>query len=80
MKKAYIMEKKATLDIIENLFDRMEYMAREDEGTLKTYREELDSIEDPEIRKTSWRNEEIEKLNARMNAYETIQKALEKLI
>lgn len=29
MKKAYIMEKKATLDIIENLFDRMEYMSPE---------------------------------------------------
>lgn len=80
MKKAYIMEKKATLDIIENLFDRMEYMSREDESTLKTYREELDSIEDPEIKKSSWRNEEIEKLTARLSAYETIQKALEKLI
>lgn len=80
MKKAYIMEKKATLDIIENLFDRMEYMSREDESTLKTYREELDSIEDPEVKRSSWRNEEVEKLNARLNAYEAIQKALEKLI
>lgn len=80
MKKAYILEKKATLDIIENLFDRMEYMSREDESTLKTYREELDSIEDPEVKRSSWRNEEIEKLNARLNAYEAIQKALEKLI
>ncbi len=80
MKKAYIMEKKATLDIIENLFDRMEYMSREDESTLKAYREELDSIEDPEVKKSSWRNEEVEKLNARLSAYEAIQKALEKLI
>ena len=77
MKKSYIMEKKAILDIVENLLDRMEYMSREDESTLKTYAEELEAMEDPT---NNWRNEEMTKLKIRLTAYDTVQKALEKLI
>lgn len=79
MKKTTIIEKKETLEIIENLFDRLDYYDRDTRQDIETFREELSCLDESE-QLENWRTEAIEKLNIRLKAIEKIQTALEKLI
>ena len=79
MKKTNIIEKKETLEIIENLFDRLDYYERDTQQDIETFREELSCLDESE-QLENWRTETIEKLNIKLKAIEKIQTALEKLI
>ena len=79
MKKTNIIEKKETLEIIENLFDRLDYYDRDARQDIETFREELSCLDESE-QLENWRTEAIEKLNIRLKAIEKITAALEKLI
>ena len=79
MKKTNIIEKKETLEIIENLFDRLDYYERDTRQDIETFREELSCLDESE-QLENWRTEAIEKLNIKLKAIEKIQTALEKLI
>lgn len=79
MKKTVIIEKKETLDVIENLFDRLDYYDRDARQDIENFREELSCLDESE-QLENWRTEAIEKLNIRLKAIEKIQTALEKLI
>ena len=79
MKKTNIIEKKETLEIIENLFDRLDYYERDTRQNIETFREELSCLDESE-QLENWRTETIEKLNIKLKAIEKIQTALEKLI
>lgn len=79
MKKTNIIEKKETLEIIENLFDRLDYYERDTRQDIETFREELSCLDESE-QLENWRTETIEKLNIKLKAIEKIQTALEKLI
>ena len=79
MKKTTIIEKKETLEIIENLFDRLDFYDRDARQDIETYREELSCLDESE-QLENWRTETIEKLNIKLKAIEKIQTALEKLI
>ena len=67
------------LDIIELLLDKLEYIEQQDEEQRKSYMEDLAGSDENE-RANNWRNEEVNKLTARLTAAEAVQKALEKLI
>ena len=79
MKKTTIIEKKETLEIIENLFDRLDYYDRDTRQDIETFREELSCLDESE-QLENWRTEAIEKLNIKLKAIEKITAALEKLI
>lgn len=79
MKKTVIIEKKATLDIIENLFDRLEYFEQDAQNDIANYTEDISGMTEEEI-KASWKPREIENLRVKLEAIAAIQKHLEKLI
>lgn len=79
MKKTVIIEKKATLDIIENLFDRLEYFEQDAQNDIANYTEDISGMTEDEL-KASWKPREIENLRVKLEAIAAIQKHLEKLI
>ena len=79
MKKTVIIEKKATLDIIENLFNRLEYFEQDAQNDIANYTEDISGMTEEEL-KASWKPREIENLRVKLEAIAAIQKHLEKLI
>ena len=79
MKKTVIIEKKATLDIIENLFDRLEYFEQDAQNDIANYTEDISGMTEEEL-KASWKPREIENLRVKLEAIAAVSKHLEKLI
>lgn len=79
MKKTYLLEKRAMLDIVEALLDKLEYMTTDTAHDIERYTAELADM-DPDQAKLNWRVNDIAVLKAKLTAADAVQKALEKLI
>lgn len=79
MKKTYLQEKRAMLDIVEALLDKLDFMVTDTEHDIESYTAELADMH-PDEAKLNWRVNDIAVLKAKLTAADAVQKALEKLI
>ena len=79
MDKKTIIEKKAMLDLMEQLFDKLEYYEQDAKRDIESWQEAMENMTEDE-KKVCWQAREIETLRVRLDVIAAVSKHLEKLI